>query len=342
MLRVVEHSGPPKPPKPAASGDGLLPYLLLALLALVAVGVFLKQFQINPAVLHGDSALQLKPSVAQGFDLAALAPEALKPLGPAERYNPKNLFHKIDGKADLYLTAGFESLTARRFSLAADAAIWCEVFAYEMKSPEAAFAVYSQQRRPEAAPLSLPGLQAYATANSIYLAKGKLYLELVGGSLNPGLMAGMKAMAASLAGSKDKGSAPAAPAGTEFFPPNGQTLGSLALHPKGAFGFSGFGPLYTMSYSGGSEGLTAFAALSDSLQKAAELKSAYAKFLLENGGKRLEKPGLPEGFEVFDMLGAFEVLLVRGKVLAGVHDSLELDAALALAKELARKLEGAE
>ena len=211
-----------------------------------------------------------------------------------------------------------------------------------MKSPEAAFAVYSQQRRPEAAPLSLPGLQAYATANSIYLAKGKLYLELVGGSLSKDLMSGMKAMASSLAGGKDRSADHAAPAGTEFFPAKGQKRGSLALHPTGAFGFSGFGPLYTMNYNGGSEGLTAFAVLSDSPQKAAELKSAYAKFLLENGGKRLEKPGLPDGFEVFGMLGAFEVLLVRGKVLAGVHDSMELDAALALAKELARTLEAAK
>ena len=67
----------------------MLPYLLLVLLALVAAGVLLKQSDFNPAVLYSGKAAHLAPVAEQGFGLAALAPESLKPLGPAERYNPK-------------------------------------------------------------------------------------------------------------------------------------------------------------------------------------------------------------------------------------------------------------
>ena len=127
-----------------------------------------------------------------------------------------------------------------------------------------------------------------------------------------------------------------------FFPEKGRRPGSLTLHPKGAFGFGGFGPVYTMGFAGGSEGLTAFAAALETPPKALALKKAYLEFLLANGGKRLEKPGLPPGVEVVDMLGAFELVLVRGSILAGVHDCLELEPALALAGQMAGAKETAK
>ena len=74
-------------------------------------------------------------------------------MGQAENFNPQNLYHKINGKADLYLASGFVSLKAQRYHLEGDPNSWLEMLAYQMKSPRAAFAVYSQQRRPDAKPL---------------------------------------------------------------------------------------------------------------------------------------------------------------------------------------------
>ena len=82
---------------------------------------------------------------------AALLPEVpgFKPLAPIESYGPETLSDKIDGKADLYLPAGFKEMSCRKFNLdtAADKA-FVEVFIYDMGSAANAFAVFSGQRRP--------------------------------------------------------------------------------------------------------------------------------------------------------------------------------------------------
>ena len=77
------------------------------------------------------------------------------PWDRRRRYDAATLSDKINGKAELYLAAGFERLECRRFALADDPAGWLERFVYTMRAAPGAFAVYSQQRRPQAQPLTL-------------------------------------------------------------------------------------------------------------------------------------------------------------------------------------------
>ena len=88
--------------------------ILLCLVA-VAAGVFLRQFSFNPAVLVARNAgLQMRQQSQPPSDFASLPPE-LKPFGPPETFAPDNLYDKIDGKAELYLAAGFVRLHCQRF-----------------------------------------------------------------------------------------------------------------------------------------------------------------------------------------------------------------------------------
>jgi hypothetical protein len=75
--------------------------------------------------------------------------------GP-ERYGADTLYEKINGKADLYVSAGFVQLQTWRFAGAAGP--WLELFLYEMSNETAAFSVFSTQRRPDAEALD-PGAQ---------------------------------------------------------------------------------------------------------------------------------------------------------------------------------------
>src|SRR5512143_1516884 len=62
----------------------------------------------------------------------------------SENYAGGSLYTYMDGGADLYLEYGFSGLSVRRYARGKDRYL---VELYEMKAPEAAFGVYSYNRR---------------------------------------------------------------------------------------------------------------------------------------------------------------------------------------------------
>ena len=71
----------------------------------------------------------------------------MEPLSPPETFDAEKLSEKIDGKAGLYLSAGFKSLTCRRYKKPDNPDLWLEIFFYDMGNIINSFAVYSMQRR---------------------------------------------------------------------------------------------------------------------------------------------------------------------------------------------------
>ena len=53
-------------------------------------------------------------------------------MSAPENFRPDDVYNKIDGKADLYLTAGFVHMTCQRFELKAANDDWMEWFVYDM------------------------------------------------------------------------------------------------------------------------------------------------------------------------------------------------------------------
>ena len=97
-------------------------FIILLCLAGIAAGVFLKQFSFNPAVLVATAAApeaaKTVSSPSPGETPPTLPPE-LSAFSAPETFSADNLYDKIDGKADLYLTAGFVELRCQRFALKA-------------------------------------------------------------------------------------------------------------------------------------------------------------------------------------------------------------------------------
>ena len=125
---------------------------ILVLLIIIAAGVFLRQFRFNPAVishqqLTASQELKTGSPDQSGSQDAIPIPEGMKPLTPAEVFTPETLYEKIDGKAELYLSAGFKQLRCQRITLAQNPDLWMEIFIYEMKTVSNAFSVFSMQRR---------------------------------------------------------------------------------------------------------------------------------------------------------------------------------------------------
>jgi hypothetical protein len=315
---------------------------LMALLAIVGTGVFLHQFQINPAVLA------LRPEAYQH----ALGPESgqpavidttasgITPFSPPERFGPDTLYEKINGRADLYLTSGFASLDTQRFSTDEAAGAWVEVFVYDMTTPANAFSVFSMQRREGArADAVLPN--AYRTENALFMTHGNFYLEFIGTDASQGLQQAMGDLAQLFVASHGGAGGGRAP-GADLFPGAGFTPDSLQLITANAFGFEQLDQVYTAEYLIDATRLTAFVSPRPTPEAASALALEYRQTLVSYGAIIIDGPPPVAGASVLQFFDTYEIVFSQGRYLVGVHEADSLEAAGKLARQLAGHLEGGE
>ena len=315
----------------------------------------------------GESAVAAPSAPGAKAGLTALLPDSVQGQSPgvqalaaAEAFTPATLSDKIDGKAEMYLAAGFAAMACRSYQTQASPPGRVEVYLYRMKTPDAAFAVFSGQRRPGAAqsPLAKNG---YLTENALFLTSGADYLEVIGDRTGqrPALESLAKAILAGLGSARagrdtvpdaapdaSRNAADSSRPGArqnaadlqpgDLFPRAGIKADSLRLAVADAFGCQGLTSIYTVEYDS-TDGKTGggAAALLSRRKNPAEAKAQlelYRRFLVDNGFAAQPAPGAPAGAVVLAMEGVgVELLFTRGQWLAGVHEAPTLDAALRLA-----------
>ncbi len=266
----------------------------------------------------------------------AWIPESLIVMGPEETFDSETLSEKIDGKAELYLSSGFVKLRTRRFASKADPKSWLELFIYEMADPTKAFSVYSSQKRKDSSPVEL-GVSAYSTEDALFFTNGPDYFEIISASKDLGQT--MTSLAKNLVAAEPKYTELQTEA--SLFPIESLDESSVSLHMSDVFGFSELDRVYTASYGEGAAQVTAFLSKRENAREAAGLAAAYGRFLLENGGQEAgEIPGAPDSriYKVFD---TYEVVLHRGKFLAGTHEADNMKSATDVASRIYRKLDEA-
>ena len=322
----------------------LISYGILGVLGLIAVWLLVQQSRFNPAVLVAINPPQLKslPQAVSGQALtatAALIPEVsgFTPLAPVESYGPENLSDKIDGKAELYLAAGFKEMSCRSYRLASAGQAHVEAFVYDMDSAPNAYAVFSGQRRPGSPGLSLTA-NAYATANALFFTKGRFYVEIVADRAAETLMSSLEAYATALltrmpAEGETKDLA-------ALLPREGLAADSVRLSAADAFGLEGFNNVLTGEYSLKSGRATAFMTERETPEQARAEAQRYRDFLLANGYRNVKTAGVPEEITVLALDNSFEMIFVQGRTLAGVHDVSSLEAAQELLAKLQTALKG--
>lgn len=318
-------------------------YGILALLGLIIVGLLVRQASFNPAVRVALRAPDKgRPQAVSGQTPAATAAfipevEGFTPLAPIESYNPDNLSDKIDGKAELYLAAGFKEMSCRKFGLDSAGKAYVEVFIYDMGSAQNAFAVFSGQRRPGSPGSSLTA-NAYATTNALFFTQGRFYVEIVADRASEALQKSLEAYARALLAkipaegeTKDQAA---------LFPKEGLALDSVRLSATDAFGLEGLNNVLTGEYSLKGGKATAFIAPRHTPEQAQAEAKRYLDFLAANGYQKVQTPGPTGDIPVLSLEDSFEVVFVEGRILAGVHDATSLPAALELAATLRTALKG--
>jgi len=323
--------------KKISAGQRLTGYGVLAVLGLITIWLFVQQSRFNPAVTTTQAGGPVLQGKIQGGKLAATAGliaevAGFNPQTPAQSYGPDNLSDKINGKAELYLSAGFKEMSCRSFTLENPKGAHLEVLIYDMGSPQNAYAVFSSQRRSDSKPISLTA-NAYTTANALFFTRGNYYVEMVADRAVEALPKALEAYTTPLlAKIPSEGETKNEAA---LLPPEGLALDSVRLNAADAFGLQGFDNVYTGEYSLKDGKATAFFAQRQSPEQAKAEAKKYVEFLTANGYKKVQGASAPGTVLALD--DSYEVVLVQGRTVAGVHDA----SSTAAATELAGKLEQA-
>jgi hypothetical protein len=307
----------------------IISYFLIILLALIAAAVGVKQRFYEKAA--SDQTILSDNLFGTYFP----------PAGDIETYNSDNLYEKIDGKDDLYLSNGFVSLQCRRFadssaiaSAKADKSKkdrWAEVYLYDMADGENAFAVYSLQKRSESTPLDWAQF-GYSTPDSIYTAAGRYYIEISLSSENTSLMTSAQNAAKNLCSAVSAGK-------TEMpvfnlFPTETLIKDSFKFIKADAFGCSDLENIFTADYKINGNNITAYL----TKNRPAETFTKYSRFLTDNGAKELQHNiKLPDAKAV-ELFGTNEIFFSTGDYFAGVRGSAPMEDLQKLAEKLIESL----
>lgn len=310
---------------------------VMAILAVVAAGVFMRQYRINPAViaLRPESHSYTLLSESDRPALIDTADLKMVPFSPPERFGPETLYEKINGRADLYLSSGFVSLETQRFTIDPAAGNWVEVFVYDMGTPQNAFSVFSMQRREDARPDDIAP-NAYRTENALFLAHGSIYLELIGTDASLTLQTAMGELAGKFL--RARGDAATDAPGADLFPKDGMRPGSLQLIAANAFGYEKLDRIYTAEYNLDGFRLTAFVSRRDDADAASALAREYQSTLISFGAVRIDEAIPLEGAVVLQFFDTYEIVFSREDCFAGIHEADSLEAAKLLAGRLAAHL----
>lgn len=317
-----------------------LSILLLGVLILIVAAMLWLQAHYDPTSWR----LQSQPTRAPGVDaqtnaLPSMSDDAvpgLKPLSSAENYQPENLSDKINGKADLYLTAGFRRMQSQRFGLVGQPAKWMERFIYDMGRLRGAFAVFSAQRRSNIDPLALTPY-AYRASNGLFFVHGRYYVEIIAAEVDPELQIQMGALARSFVASCQPDTQPLEE--LTRFPLEGLVPHSRALIADSAFGLDRLDWIFTARYKDAQAEATAFISHRPSARDAAELADAFHRYWIDYGGKELVAPDSLPDARMVTILDSYEIVMVHGAYLVGVHEASTRAFGLDLAVRLKRMLE---
>lgn len=319
----------PKNTTPSALQRGLSLFFL-GMLAVIAGVMLWLQNQYDPGAWRDQPSSPTAPAQTK-----ETLPEGVVHLSEAEHYNARTLSDKINGKADLYLSAGFRSLESRRFALAADKGRWMERYLYDMGDYRNAFAVFSAQRRRDARKIDLAS-HAYLAANGLFMVHGPNYVEIIAAEASELMQSKMSDLASAFMESH-----PAA-AGRipelELFPPQHQMPNTSRLIADSAFGIQNMNWIFTSAYDTGQAEAVAFISKRATTAEAMSLAEAFVAYWTEYGAETVETPPDLEGAKIVLILDNYEIAMVQGEYFFGVHEATRLDFGIELAAQLQQAL----
>lgn len=315
---------------------------VLLILCAVAGWLWIVQSRFSPAVMVTTTAAKAAgsaeappPSPAPApIDFMTPLPATLHAMSPTEVFSPATLSDKIDGKAELYLSAGFVGMRCQRLAPIATPSAWFEAFVYDLGQPERAFAVYSSQKRTATEEVGL-GDYSYRAGNQLCLVHGRYYLEIVGADDSPATKDAATELARQFVTTTVVDAHANVAKDEALFPAEGLIAGSVMLLSSDVFGFDQLNQTYVARYQDGGDTVTLYLSRRPSSAEAAKLATAVHGFFVNDcGGTDTPSPSEPAGAAIIDSGGAFDGVFAVGPFVAGVHQAPSRDSAARWLKQL--------
>jgi Family of unknown function (DUF6599) len=313
---------------------------ILTFLVIIGAGVIIAQYRYNPAVLQKDTLLpatdKIRRSSPPSADKSFLPlPQGLVPLTASEIFEAQNLSDKINGKAELYLSAGFARLVSQRFKTEHASDLWIEAFIYDMTDNQNAFSVFSAQRRDDGFSLDM-ALHSYRTSNALFLVHGSYYLEIIASEASEQVVQPLKLLAERFIRNIATENAPINE--MELFQRQDLVADSIALVSSDAFGYEGLDKVYTAEYEFDGIGLMAYFSRRQGTDDAEKLADAYQNFLLNFGGQAIETQLPIKNAQLVEILDTYEIIFFYGAYMAGVREATTIDQAKKLVLKLYERI----
>jgi len=317
-----------------------LSVVILSILMVIGAGIFITQSHFNPGILQQDALLsepnkdKLSSQLSPNPSFVPL-PEGIEPLTSTEIFDTRNLSDKINGKAELYLSAGFNRLVSQRFRDDRATDLWMEAFVYDMGNSQNAFSVFSAQRRQDAESLGL-AQYAYRTPNALFLIHGRYYVEIITSKVSGQVLQPVRMMAETFI--RNTPSEATAVNEMALFPKQELVKNSMVLISSDAFGYDAFDKIYTAEYEFDDHRLMAYLSHRRTPEQAKELASNYTVFLLAYGGQKIEAQLPIKGARLIEILDTYEIIFSHGSYLAGIREAATIKQAKTLAIRLYHRI----
>lgn len=294
------------------------------------------QYRYNPAVLQTDAlsstADNINRSSPPSSDKSFLPlPQGLVPLTAGEIFETQNLSDKINGKAELYLSAGFARLVSQRFKDERVSDLWIEAFIYDMANSHNAFSVFSAQRRDDGIPLDITP-HSYRTPNALFFVHGSYYVEIIASEASERVIQPMNLLAARFI--RNTRTETAAINEMELFPQQDLVADSIGLISSDAFGYESLDKVYTAEYELDGTGLMAYFSRRQTVDDAKKLAGSYRNFLVNFGGQSIESQLPIKDAQLVEILDTYEIIFCYGAYMAGVREAVTIDQAKKLVLRL--------
>lgn len=311
---------------------------VLLLLALIGTLIFFKQFHYNPPTFTSDMTISGTSGLlsSENKTESLLSFKNMEQLSPPETFDTETLSEKIDGKAELYLSTGFKSLTCQRYKKEDDPDLWLEIFIYDMGNVLNSFAVYSMQRRENSLDLDLSRF-SYKTENALFFVWNNYYVEIVASKSSVFLMDSMTVFSREFI--KKTGTREEAIPEINSFPADNLDTKSISLLTSNAFGFDRLNMVFTADYKTRNGKIKVFISNRKNPAEAKDLSKSYSGFLVSLGGKTLKSDMKLEDFVIIEIMDEYEIIFTNGSFLAGMHSANDLKDAKELAFVLNNNLE---
>ena len=285
---------------------------------------------------------QIPANLKDSFELHSLS-EKIKALTPdgwdlnekVDFFTPDNLYQRINGRAELYLSYDVIGMATATFDRKGDIGDFIELSIFDMGSATNAFGIFSVERSSDEKDLEL-GRMGYLSGSNTYIWTSDYYITIVVSDTTEELTQLTKDMAGKV---------------TDFLPDNGTPVWGLSAFPADnlipesikyfktdTLGLDFMQDTYTAKYRIGNQEVTVFLSRKAARVDAKKTVDRYLEYCRRYGlgSKQLTDKNLD--FHICDMDGKFDVIFYAGRLVFGVVSAADRDTAVELISELGKQL----